>query len=59
LAPVLFGGGRRLFENLREPAPRLRIDKMLDSPAATHLLAIDVEGFRDWPSGEHPNGTGG
>jgi hypothetical protein len=22
-------------------------------------LAIDVEGFRDLPSGEHPNGTGG
>jgi dihydrofolate reductase len=37
LAPVLFGGGRRLFENLREPAPRFRIDKVLDSPAATHL----------------------
>ena len=37
LAPVLFGGGRRLLENLREPAPRIRIDKALDSPAATHL----------------------
>ena len=37
LAPVVFGGGRRLFDNLREPAPRFRIDKVLDSPAATHL----------------------
>jgi dihydrofolate reductase len=37
LAPVLFGGGRRLFENLREPAPRFRIDRVLDTPAATHL----------------------
>ena len=27
LAPVLFGGGRRLFENLREPVPQFRIDK--------------------------------
>lgn len=40
LAPVLFGGGRRLFENLREPAPRFRIDKVLDSPTATHLRYV-------------------
>ena len=40
LAPVLFGGGRRLFENLREPVPRFRIDKVLDSPAATHLRYV-------------------
>src|SRR3954453_9066569 len=29
LAPVLSGGGRRLFETLREPAPQFRIDKVL------------------------------
>ena len=40
LAPVIFGGGRRLFENLREPVPRFRIDKVLDSPAATHLRYV-------------------
>ena len=40
LAPVLFGGGRRLFENLREPSPRFRIDKVLDSPVATHLRYV-------------------
>ena len=40
LAPVLFGGGRRLFENLREPGPQFRIDKVLDSPAATHLRYV-------------------
>ena len=40
LAPVLFGDGRRLFENLREPAPRFRIDKVLDTPAATHLRYV-------------------
>src|SRR5206468_12353992 len=40
LAPVLFGGGRRLFENLREPAPQFRIDKVLDGPAATHLRYV-------------------
>lgn len=40
LAPVLFGGGRRLFENLREPGPQLRLDKVLDGPAATHLRYV-------------------
>jgi dihydrofolate reductase len=40
LAPVLFGGGRRLFENLREPGPQFRIDKVLDGPAATHLRYV-------------------
>jgi dihydrofolate reductase len=40
LAPVLFGSGRRLFENLREPAPPFRIDKVLDGPAATHLRYV-------------------
>jgi hypothetical protein len=37
LAPVLFSGGRRLFENLHESASPFRIDKVLDGPAATHL----------------------
>lgn len=37
LAPVLFGGGRRLFENLREPGPQFRIDSVLADTAATHL----------------------
>jgi dihydrofolate reductase len=40
LSPVLFGGGRRLFEGLREPLPRFRIDKVLDGPAATHLRYV-------------------
>lgn len=40
LAPVLFGGGRRLFENLREPGPRFRIDRVLSGPAATHLRYV-------------------
>jgi dihydrofolate reductase len=40
VAPVLFGGGSRLFENLREPVPRFRIDKVVDSPAATHLRYV-------------------
>jgi dihydrofolate reductase len=40
MAPVLFGVGRRLFENLREPLPRFRIDKLLDSPDATHLRYV-------------------
>jgi dihydrofolate reductase len=40
LAPVLFGGGRRLFENPREPVPRFRIERVLDTPAATHLRYV-------------------
>jgi dihydrofolate reductase len=40
LAPVLFGGGRRLFENLREPVPQFRIDKVLEGSAATHLRYV-------------------
>jgi dihydrofolate reductase len=40
LVGVLFGGGRRLFENLREPTPKLRIDRVLDTPAATHLRYV-------------------
>lgn len=40
LVPVLFGGGRRLFEDLREPLPRFRIDRVLDTPAATHLRYV-------------------
>lgn len=40
LAPVLFGGGRRLFENLREPAPKFRMERVIDTPAATHLRYV-------------------
>ena len=40
LAPVVFGGGRRLFENLRESAPQFRIDRVLDGSAATHLRYV-------------------
>jgi len=40
LAPVLFGGGRRLFENLNEPGPQFRIDTVLDGPHATHLRYV-------------------
>jgi pimeloyl-ACP methyl ester carboxylesterase len=39
-APVLFGRGRRLFENLREPEPQFRIDKVLNGSAATHLRYV-------------------
>jgi hypothetical protein len=40
LAPVLFGGGRRLFENLHEPGAQFRIDRVLDGPAATHIRYV-------------------
>lgn len=40
LAPVIFCSGRRLFENLSETVSQYRIDKVLNSPAATHLRYI-------------------
>jgi dihydrofolate reductase len=40
LAPILFGSGRRLFENLHEAVPQLRIDKVLNTPDATHLRYV-------------------
>ena len=40
LAPVVFGGGRRLFENLHEPMPQFRIDSVLHGPAATHVRYV-------------------
>jgi dihydrofolate reductase len=40
LAPVLFGGGRRLFENVHEPVPQFRIDAVLSTPDATHLRYV-------------------
>lgn len=42
LAPVLFGGGRRLFENLREALPAFCIDEVLTTPDATHLRYVRV-----------------
>lgn len=36
LAPVLFGGGRRLFDHLTA-LPRYRIDRVLAGPDATHI----------------------
>ena len=43
LAPVLFGSGRRLFDNLREPGSEFRIDRAIDSPGATHLRYLRRE----------------
>lgn len=40
LVPVLFGGGRRLFENLNESLPQFRIDRVVQSQAATHLRYV-------------------
>jgi len=40
LVPVLFGGGRRLFENVRADVPQFRIDEALDTPDATHLRYV-------------------
>ena len=40
LAPVLFGGGRRLFENVPETLPAFRIESVLHTPAATHLRYV-------------------
>jgi dihydrofolate reductase len=40
LAPVLFGGGRRLFDNLTESGLQFRIDRVLDGSHATHLRYV-------------------
>lgn len=40
LAPVLFRSGRRLFENLQESVSQFRIDKVVESPTATHLRYV-------------------
>jgi len=40
LAPVMFGGGRRLFENIGEAVPAYKIDRVLDTPSATHLRYV-------------------
>lgn len=40
VAPILFGSGRRLFENLHEPVPQFRIDNVLNTPDATHLRYV-------------------
>jgi dihydrofolate reductase len=40
LAPVLFHGGRRLFENLSDAVPAFRIDSVLNGPHATHLRYV-------------------
>ena len=42
LAPVLFCGGRRLFENISDIVPSYKIDKVLHTPLATHLRYIRV-----------------
>lgn len=40
LAPILFGSGRRLFENPGDTLPQFRIDKVLNTPDATHLRYV-------------------
>ena len=40
LVPLIFGGGRRLFENITEPAPEFQIERVLDTAAATHLRYV-------------------
>lgn len=40
LAPVLFGGGRRLFENTTDAVPSYRIERALHTPLATHLRYV-------------------
>ncbi len=44
LVPVLFGGGRRLFEHLDEPLPQWRIDRVVEGEHATHLRYVPASG---------------
>jgi dihydrofolate reductase len=43
LAPVMFGGGRRLFEGLSDAVPSYRIAGVVDGPSATHLRYLRAE----------------
>ncbi|HLE26631.1 MAG TPA: dihydrofolate reductase family protein [Anaerolineales bacterium] len=40
LAPVLFGGGQRLFENISDKVSGFKIERVLDTPLATHLRYV-------------------
>jgi dihydrofolate reductase len=40
LAPIMFGSGRRLFENLQEPLAQFRVDNVISTPDATHLRYV-------------------
>ena len=40
LSPILFGEGRRLFENLKEPEQQFQIDRVINTHAATHLRYV-------------------
>lgn len=40
LSPVVFGGGRRLFENVSGAMPSYRIAGVIDGPDATHLRYV-------------------
>ncbi|MFT4243110.1 MAG: dihydrofolate reductase family protein [Acidovorax sp.] len=49
LAPVFFGGGRRLFEQLSDPLPRFQIDEVVNGSAATHLRYVRTPGTQRNP----------
>lgn len=40
LAPVIFGSGRRLFENVSDAIPQFQIDNVIHTPSATHLRYV-------------------
>ncbi len=40
LAPVIFGGGRRLFENVSDTITGFKVDRVLHDPLATHLRYV-------------------
>ncbi len=40
LAPVIFGGGERLFENVPDSIPAFRVERALHTPRATHLRYV-------------------
>jgi hypothetical protein len=52
LAPVSFGGGRRLFENLREPGPQFRIEgSSIAQPPRTCAVCVREGGLTTGCSG--------
>ena len=44
VVPIFLGGGARLFDNLGEPAPRLRQTQAVEAPGVTHIRYVREAG---------------
>lgn len=44
VVPILFGGGRRLFDGIEHVNARLTIDRVIDTQEATHIRYVRTKG---------------